>query len=119
MSGSARSSPYVMAARPSAADRSHRAPPGHAGERRHEHDGLVTGADGRGAARRDRPDPCALAEHSAIMEPAGAAARVRALLRDATVEIEPDASHTMPTDHAELVDPDPDVPRPRRQHPAG
>ena len=49
------------------------------------------------------PTLALLAEHSAIMDPAGAAARVRALLPDATVEIVPDASHTMPADHAELV----------------
>lgn len=44
-----------------------------------------------------------LAEHSQIMDAAAAAARVRALLPDGTVEIVPDAGHGMPADDAEWV----------------
>ena len=49
------------------------------------------------------PTLALLAEHSPIMDPAAAAARARALLSDATVEIVPDAGHGLPADDAELV----------------
>lgn len=47
------------------------------------------------------PTLALLAEHSPIMDPVPAAARVRALLHDATVEIVPDAGHALPADDAE------------------
>lgn len=49
------------------------------------------------------PTLALLADHSSIMEPHAAAARVRALLPDATVEIVPDTGHALPVDDAELA----------------
>lgn len=69
------------------------------------HDGLDSAAALPDAALRavTAPTLALLAGHSPIMDPAAAAARARALLPDATVEIVPDAGHGLPADDAAPV----------------